>query len=165
MVVCTRYIVPSADFQANLSWHQIHTTKLCQLKIVQNSVLNMNALYILKYKPSYYKKLLIGSQHVFTNLFPQFFTQFFLNFTKCYIIFDLPFFHVLKAEKKSCLFPFSTEKYSWKTIGETNWWNYVVSQSLPCSWHQKSETKNSPIHEFKVLQNVFESLYNEKGKP
>ena len=26
---------------------------------------------------------------------------------------------------------------------------------LTCSWHQKNETTNSPIHEFKVLQNVF----------
>ena len=26
---------------------------------------------------------------------------------------------------------------------------------ITCSWHQKNETMNSPIHEFKVLQNVF----------
>ena len=26
---------------------------------------------------------------------------------------------------------------------------------ITCSWHQKNETTNSPIHEFKVLQNVF----------
>ena len=32
------YVVPSADFQANLSW-------LCQLKIMQNTVLKTIALY------------------------------------------------------------------------------------------------------------------------
>ena len=26
---------------------------------------------------------------------------------------------------------------------------------ITCSWHQKNETTISPIHEFKVLQNVF----------
>ena len=26
---------------------------------------------------------------------------------------------------------------------------------ITCSWHEKNETTNSPIHQFKVLQNVF----------
>ena len=29
---------------------------------------------------------------------------------------------------------------------------------ITCSWYQKNETTNSPIHEFKVIQNVFQSL-------
>ena len=33
--------VPSADFQANFSWHQKYL-KLCQPKFVQNTVLKMN---------------------------------------------------------------------------------------------------------------------------
>ena len=42
---------PSADFQANLSCHlvkihtYIHTIKMCQLKIVQYTLLKTNALY------------------------------------------------------------------------------------------------------------------------
>ena len=32
------------------------------------------------------------------------------------------------------------------------------------SGNQKYETTNSPIYEFKVLQNVFESLQNEKAR-
>ena len=31
----------------------------------------------------------------------------------------------------------------------------IVAEYLKCSWHQKNEYTNSPIHEFKVLQNVF----------
>ena len=31
----------------------------------------------------------------------------------------------------------------------------VIIWPTTCSWHQKNETTNSPIHEFKVLQNVF----------
>ena len=37
-------------------------------------------------------------------------------------------------------------------------WTKVISIKkchVICSWHQKNETTNSPIHEFKVLQNVF----------
>ena len=40
----------------------------------------------------------------------------------------------------------------------------IIVFLLTCSWHQKNETTNSPIHEFKVLQNVFESLSNEKAR-
>ena len=32
---------------------------------------------------------------------------------------------------------------------------HSVFHLLTCSWHQKNETTNSPIHQFKVLQNVF----------
>ena len=31
---------------------------------------------------------------------------------------------------------------------------------LTCSWHQKNETTNSPIHEFKVLQNGQRGFHN-----
>ena len=31
----------------------------------------------------------------------------------------------------------------------------ILQSQITCSWHQKNETTNSPIHEFKVLQNVF----------
>ena len=32
---------------------------------------------------------------------------------------------------------------------------YFVRSLITCSRHQKNETTNSPIHQFKVLQNVF----------
>ena len=32
---------------------------------------------------------------------------------------------------------------------------HVLCIQLTCSWHQKNGTTNTPIHEFKVLQNVF----------
>ena len=66
------------------------------------------------------------------------------------------FFFNWQTEKKSCfgpiknLFFFSsaqTEKNSGKKlvtqIGENIWW-------ITCSWHQKNETTNSLVHEFKA---------------
>ena len=37
-------------------------------------------------------------------------------------------------------------------------------QLLACSWHQKNETTNSPIHEFKVLQKDQRAFWNPEAK-
>ena len=43
------------------------------------------------------------------------------------------------------------------TIWPQNYYSdcFYEIHPITCLWHQKNETTNSPIHEFKVLQNVF----------
>ena len=88
-----------------------------------------------------------------------------LNFSLC------PFSRPLRKRKKSCF------------ASELNWTQKVCLQQpamfcfsssnvdnknsvewITCLWHQKNESTNSPMHKFKVLQNIFEKPLNWKSK-